>query len=90
MAFVVCSKSYSFLLPTLGHALPSGCNPISPDTVFVAVTPSAPPSLAARAILRMSVMFGVILAKNGIFKKKSLFFKFYCNLVKNNETCVIA
>ena len=40
--------------------------PMSPETVFVAVTPSAPPSFAAVAMSTMFVTFGVILAKNGI------------------------
>ena len=39
---------------------------MSPETVFVAVTPSAPPSFAAVAMSTMFVTFGVILAKNGI------------------------
>lgn len=30
-------------LPTAGHGVPSAFSPISPETVLVAVTPSAPP-----------------------------------------------
>ena len=51
--------------PTAGQATPLDWSPMRPDTVLMAVTPSAPPSLAARAISTISVTFGVILAKNG-------------------------
>ena len=53
-------------LPTAGQALELPFSPMRPETVLMAVTPSAPPSLAARAIFTISVMLGVILAKNGI------------------------
>jgi hypothetical protein len=34
---------YLCLIPTDGQAVASDRNPINPETVFVAVTPSAPP-----------------------------------------------
>lgn len=49
--------------PTAGQGVPSAFNPMRPETVLVAVTPSAPPSLAALAMLTISVTFGVNLAK---------------------------
>merc|ERR1719384_47086 len=55
-----------FSLPMLGQALPLALSPMRPDTVLMAVTPSAPPSWAARAIWTMLVTFGVSLANTGI------------------------
>lgn len=55
-----------FAVPTWGHATPLALTPISPETVLIAVTPEAPPSSAALAMVTISVMFGVSFTKNGI------------------------
>merc|ERR1719468_629246 len=55
-----------FSLPMLGQALPLALSPMRPDTVLMAVTPSAPPSLAALAISTMLVTLGVSLANTGM------------------------
>ena len=55
-----------FSEPTAGQALESGKTPIKPDTVFVAVTPSAPPRRAASAMTTISVTFGVNFANTGV------------------------
>mmetsp|Transcript_28543 Transcript_28543/g.67489 ORF Transcript_28543/g.67489 Transcript_28543/m.67489 type:complete len:311 (+) Transcript_28543:187-1119(+) len=52
--------------PTPGQGDALELSPMRPDTVLMAVTPEAPPSQAACAISRTSVMLGVILAKKGM------------------------
>merc|ERR1719480_766779 len=55
-------------LPLLGQAFPLALRPMRPDTVLMAVTPSAPPSLAALAIWTMLVTLGVSLANTGMLE----------------------
>ncbi len=58
--------------PTAGQASVEGLTCMRPDIVLMAVTPVAPPSLAARAISRISVTLGVSFAKKGTGPHTSL------------------